>query len=236
MWGAQPGSTAEPGPREWGTSPGEHRLSLGVNVPPEPAGASLPQSYGLALLELLVVDPHYLFVSWEIPSAQLAQARAALGEAGYPQRQLELRLQDAAGAVLMGQRLYGEQGRWFIRHDLAGRLVRAELGFHGGLQFHSLNVTGPLQLPRNYIIEPAEYSELHVQYGSGPAGELRLAGTSSRPDLPWPELSLPAPVLAELTDAARERLDRLSSGMPTSPGLGPRTMPATGETEMGAEK
>jgi len=218
--GDQLGPATEPEPREWGTSPGERRLSLGVSVPPEPARAALPQHYGLALLELLVVDPQYVFVSWEIPPAQLEQARSALGDAGFKQRQLELQLQDGDGVVLASQQLYGEDGRWFFRHDLAGRLVRAELGYRSESRFHSLNAAGPVQLPRNFMIEPAQYDELRVHYGTGPTGELVLVGASSHADEPWPELSLPAPAAADLAGGSPDQPGDSISGMPSSGGLG----------------
>jgi hypothetical protein len=217
--GEQLGPTGEMEPREWGLSSGGRRLNLGVSVAPAPARAALPQSYGVALLELLVVDPHFVFISWEIPEAQLAQARSALGEAGFGQRQLELRLRDLAGAVLLSQQLYGEIGRWFFRHDFAGQMVRAELGFSSGGQFHSLNAAGPLQLPRDYMIEPEQYNELRVHYRLGPDGGLELTEASSHAGEPWPALSLPAPVF-DPAGGGPDRSAVVFSGMPSSTGLG----------------
>jgi hypothetical protein len=223
--GNQRETTSELQPREWGTSPGRRRLSLGVGLAPEPARAELPSAYGVPLLELLIVDPYFLFVSWEIPPSQLEQAAAELGAPGFEARQLELRvLAGADGEVLARQRLYGETGRWFLRHGLAGRAIFALLGFNAGGRYCELNRTGVIQVPRDFMIEPAEYDELHVRYGSKPDGALVLEGLSRKSGASWPELDLPAPSLAELVDI--EDLSVSGGAMPSSPGAGMPTSPA----------
>ena len=77
---------------ERGTSPGDFKLELGISQAPPPAKAKLPDTYGIPLLELLIVDTAYVFVSWEITPEQLQHARADIGEKSFEQRQLVLRL------------------------------------------------------------------------------------------------------------------------------------------------
>jgi hypothetical protein len=188
----------------------------------------LPAAYDVPLLELLIVDPYYLFVSWEIPPAQLEQARAALGDKGFNRRQLELRLRGADGAgVLSRQALYGEIGRWFVRHDLTGRAITAELGFCADEQYYALNQAGPVDLPRDFIIEPEQFDELEVRYGSGSGGELVLEGLRRKENEPWPDVQLPAPRISELIDleeaaagAGGAMPSSPAAGLPASPGLG----------------
>ena len=76
--------TSDTGYRSWVSSPGGAKEpKLGVSPAPPPAHEALPERYGIPLLELLVVDTAYLFVSWEITPEQLAQAQSAMGgEAG----------------------------------------------------------------------------------------------------------------------------------------------------------
>lgn len=234
--GNQRESASELQRREWGTSPGRRRLSLGVGLAPEPARAELPSAYGLPLLELLVVDPYYLFVSWEIPPDQLERAAAQLGADRFGARRLELRLvAGGGGEILARQSLYGEVGRWFFRHGLTGRLVDAVLGYCAGAEFCELNRTGPVSLPRDFIIEPEHYEELHVRYGNGADGALALEGITRESGAPWPEVQLPVPSLAELVDLEERAASggalpsSLGAGLPTSASLtGGLNRPVTG--------
>jgi len=186
--------TSDFGQRDWVTSPGGAReLKLGVSPAPPPAREALPDRYSIPLFELLIVDTSYLFVSWEITPGQLAQLQSSMGEGAFAQRRLLLRI--AAEALpaepLLTNELFGEQGRWFIQHGLAGRRIVAELGYEAIGAFHCLQATGSLSLPRNFVIEPSCYDELRVRYGRGKTGELTLLGIESHEDESWPAVSLP---------------------------------------------
>src|SRR5438105_1084051 len=87
-------------------------LTMGSNFLPlhegsQPAGpavaasrAELPQRYGIPLLELLVVDPQFIFISWEITQEQLDASRVALRE-DFARRRLQVVLSEAqSGAEL----------------------------------------------------------------------------------------------------------------------------------------
>ena len=218
--GLEPSTTAHH--HERGTSASALQLELGIGRPPEPVRASLPPAYGIPLLELLIVDTEYVFVSWEITASQLEQARAELGAAGFEQRQLVLRLSaaNAGGNILAEQELYGEAGRWFLRHGQAGKLVTAELGYRHAHSFKQLQTAGPVELPRDTVIEPKQYDELRVRYGVGSTGELVIESTTKPQQATWPDVRLPQPSPQEL--AARRQPDSAApvSGMPGSAELG----------------
>jgi hypothetical protein len=205
-----------------GTSSGAHKLDLGIRRPPESARAALPQAYGIALLELLIVDPEYVFVSWEITAEQLDQTRENLGIRDFEQRRLIIRLRNADndGEILTEQELYGETGRWFIRHNLAGRRVTAELGFRPAQGFIRLSAAGPVELPRDFVVEPRQFEELHVQYGMGPTGELVIEGVRKREQDAWPEINLPLPSTTELAVQHGSGVQEASRGMPSSAEFG----------------
>ena len=114
---------------EWrlqATSPGSApQAEAEIASPPDQARASLPERYGIPLLELLVVNTEYVFISWEITDDQLAQARESLGRDAYERRRLLLCLTDAdSGAVASA-------------HELHGEVVHAAFAAHGE---HSDNV------------------------------------------------------------------------------------------------
>lgn len=151
------------------------RLSPGPGGPPPFVAAELPSSYGHEQFELLLVDPEFIFICWELTPAALDEARVKLGPAAWELRHLELRIYSTGpGSTLLSRReLYGEQGRWFIRFSQPGELIRAELGFAVEGHFHSLLGAGPLCLPRTEPVD-GEYIELLVSYGSAPDGQLTI--------------------------------------------------------------
>ncbi|MCC7476875.1 DUF4912 domain-containing protein [bacterium] len=148
------------------------RLAPGPGGPPPFGPVDLPRHYGLGLFEFLVVDPDFVFVSWELSEQQLAEARTSIGEEQWPQRRLVLRLLDAAQQQECARReLYGESGRWFVEAARPGAWLLAELGFEHGAGWHLLGSAGPLLLPRISPVD-GEFRELHVSYGAAPDGHL----------------------------------------------------------------
>jgi hypothetical protein len=149
--------------------------------------ASLPERYGIPLLELLVVDAHFIFISWEVTTAQLDQARQLFGDA-FDIRRLQVTLTDSETGTPLGQReLYGDIGRWFIQLSQPGIWLRATLHFrHLELEMQ-LGEAGPVFIPRDTPLEPERWEELLVTYARSEKGELRLdsiePGTSAQPRL-----------------------------------------------------
>ena len=166
---------------------GRAKLDLGVNFTPEPVRDALPELYGIPLLNLMVVDTEFVFISWEITSQQMTEARNAFGTEMFGSRKLMIRLHSADDDARpsTNHELYGETGRWFIRHELAGHEVYAELGFNCGERFFKLIATGNVPLPRNFIIEPEQYEEMHVEYGTGATGNLQLKSVTINPRDDW---------------------------------------------------
>jgi hypothetical protein len=136
--------------------------------------SGLPSNYNVPLLELLVVDPYFIFVSWEITAQQLEQARAQFGKL-FEQRRLRIAIVDAiSGEQLTIRELYGEVGRWFIHLDQPGCWIRAELSFQLGNEALILNRAGNVFVPRDVPVEPEQWDELFVQYSISERGELRI--------------------------------------------------------------
>jgi hypothetical protein len=164
--------------------------------PPAPVDvtrrAHLPERYGIPLLELLVVDPYFIFVSWEIAEAQLEQARAIFG-ADFHNRRLRVLLFDVGtDAQLSARELYGEVGRWFIQLNHPGVWLRAELEYQTGSAALTLNSAGPVFIPRDAPVEPERWEELFVIYGRSEKGELRIESIE-RDQPAWPRITLEMP-------------------------------------------
>ncbi|MDQ3022914.1 MAG: DUF4912 domain-containing protein, partial [bacterium] len=149
--------------------------------------AGLPERYGVALLELLIVDPYFIFISWEITTGQLEGAHVQFG-AGFERRRLRVLLFDAdSGSLLTARELFGDVGRWFIELNQPGRWLRAELQFQVDSSVMSLNTTGDVFLPRDEPVEPQQWDELFVTYSRSEKGELRI-NAMEREQPGWPQI------------------------------------------------
>lgn len=154
------------------------RLAPGPGGPPPFTAQELPARYGMALFELLVVDPDFAFVSWEITDAQLEQARLDLGAELFEQRRLLLRfvLEQQPDVLLASRELYGDTGRWFVELSQPDTWLRAELGFVAGSRWHLLASAGPVLMPRTEPVD-GDFIELQVEYGMAPDGQLTLTSS-----------------------------------------------------------
>ncbi len=88
-----------------------------------------PESYGVTRIRLLVKDPEWIFVHWDVDSKTLAGLRAELGERTMALTRLTLRIADAEHGG--GQTILLPPGArsWYVRADAKGpRAYRAELG------------------------------------------------------------------------------------------------------------
>ena len=212
---------------------GRAHYELGISHAPQHSSQELPGHYNIPLFELLVVDPDYLFVSWEIPEDQLNQARESLGELSQRRLQVRLRAVDDGGRIHQSQELYGERGRWFFQHVLAGRWVTGELGFTCGGRFYLLNSAGPVCIPRNFTVEPGAFDELTVVYTTGATGELRISGIKRDADAPWPDKlppgeSYPQSARPGPHPHAPVGTPDETGGLPSSPGPGLPSSPWSG--------
>jgi hypothetical protein len=199
---------------------GTAKLELQVHTEPQLAAARLPELYGVDSFELLVVDPEYAFIAWEITPQALESAERALGAETFGSRVLQLRLYAAAAdrEALAGFNLYGESGRWFLRTGTPGQAVTAVLGYAAGQQFHELLRRGPVEFPRNTPVETERYAELQVVYERGPQGQLILAGLGRPQSQRWPS-ALPG---AALPPVALDYLDGQPGWAEAEPGTSAR--------------
>jgi hypothetical protein len=184
---------------------GDACIELAVHYPPAPASASLPEAYGVLRFELLVVDPEWAFVIWEVPLTAIEDGATLLLrflEAGSP------------NSALAGFNLYGGNGRWFVHAALPGRTVDAVLGWAVGMHFCELARRGPIHLPRNFTVDAEHFDELSVDYERGPGGQLLLRAAYRQQTLPWPAQLGPAAYPSQALDW----LDGADSDHPGSSG------------------
>jgi hypothetical protein len=152
---------------------------------------TLPDRYGLPLLELLIVDPYFVFISWEITSQQLEDAQQWLGR-GFDGRRLMVALSDAESATLITQReLYGDIGRWFVELNSPGVWLSSRLYFTSETGDFDLIQAGPAFVPRDTPVEPQRWEELQVTYAQSEKGELRLVATEAQATETPPFADLP---------------------------------------------
>lgn len=88
-----------------------------------------PESYGVTRIRLLVKDPEWIFVHWDVDPKTLAGLRAELGERTMALTRLTLRITDAEHGG--GQTILLPPGArsWYVRADAKGpRAYRAQLG------------------------------------------------------------------------------------------------------------
>jgi len=88
-----------------------------------------PETYGVTRIRLLVKDPEWIFVHWDVDPKTLAGLRAELGERTMALTRLTLRVADAEHGG--GQTILLPPGArsWYVRADAKGpRAYRAELG------------------------------------------------------------------------------------------------------------
>jgi hypothetical protein len=199
--------------------PGEQRLELGISAPPAEVQESLPERYNMPLLELLVVDTYFVFISWEVTKQQMAEAAEVFGAEVFTKRELVVRFQhdEPPHEIVTKCELFGETGRWFVELAQPGASILAVLGFEAGGRFFQLNTAGPLALPRDQAVEPQEFTELRVAYGLGGHGELVILGLRHRPDAPWPDITLPPEPLETVLPPAHPRT---ATSLHQAPGMG----------------
>jgi Domain of unknown function (DUF4912) len=135
----------------------------------------------MALFEFVVVDPGWVFLSWEITAEQREAARRAYGDEWYEARRLNVLFQNAGDSTTISRAaLYGDAGRWFEHLNAPGALVVARLGFECRGARYELSTAGPLQIPRLRPIEPHRFTEMQVAYAVDISGRLSIAATRDR--------------------------------------------------------
>jgi hypothetical protein len=87
-----------------------------------------PETYGVNRIRLLVKDPEWLFVHWDVDPGSMESLRKSLGERALALSRLTLRVLDPANGGSSDILLPPGARGWYIRADVARRSYKAELG------------------------------------------------------------------------------------------------------------
>ena len=157
-----------------------------------------PESYGLTRIRLLVKDPEWVFVHWDVDSKTVASLRGQLGERTMALTRLTLRVVDAENGGGKTILLPPGARSWYVRTDPGGpRAYRAELGYMlPSGDFRSLAVSNTVVPPR--VGPSPERARLRRRFGRAApqdtapkAGQAPVAPTeaAAQPWRPTPEHS-----------------------------------------------
>jgi hypothetical protein len=87
-----------------------------------------PESYGVNRVRILVKDPEWLFVYWDVDPGSLDALRAEVGERALAVSKFTLRVADAVNGGMNVILLPPGARSWYVRADAARRAYRAEVG------------------------------------------------------------------------------------------------------------
>ncbi len=109
-----------------------------------------PESYGVTRVRLLIKDPEWLFVHWDVDPKTLAKIRAELGERVLALTRLTLRIADPDNGGQKTVLLPPGAHSWYARADAGrSRAYRAELGLTlPSGEFRSLAHSNTVVTPR----------------------------------------------------------------------------------------
>ena len=87
-----------------------------------------PESYGVNRIRLLVKDPEWLFVHWDMDPHSVDELRAEVGERAIAVSKITLRIADPGNGGASVVLLPPGVRSWYVRADSTRRAYRAELG------------------------------------------------------------------------------------------------------------
>jgi hypothetical protein len=87
-----------------------------------------PESYGVNRVRILVKDPEWLFVYWDVDPRSLDALRSEVGERALAVSKFTLRVADAANGGVNVVLLPPGARSWYVRADASRRAYRAEVG------------------------------------------------------------------------------------------------------------
>ncbi|MFI5183614.1 MAG: DUF4912 domain-containing protein [Vicinamibacteria bacterium] len=87
-----------------------------------------PDTYGVNRIRLLVKDPEWLFVHWDVDPESLGELRTTVGERTVALSKLTLRVSDPGNGGMSVVLLPPGVRSWYVRADTTRRAYRAELG------------------------------------------------------------------------------------------------------------
>lgn len=157
----------------------------------------LPESYGDNKVVLMVRDPHWAYVYWEINSRKVAEARGRL-KSEFDQSKLILRVYDITGIEFSGFNAHSffdieipnVLGNWYVHLGRPNRTFCIDIGYRnqeGGI--FSLSRSNNITSPRDTFSEVAdeewtasdeEYKRIYAGVGIGAGSSLELAEVMKR--------------------------------------------------------
>lgn len=152
----------------------------------------LPESYGDNKVVLMVRDPHWAYVYWEINSRKVAEVRSRL-ESDFDHSRLILRVYDITGIEFNGFNAHSffdieipnVLGNWYVHLGRPNRTFCIDIGYRnqeGGI--FSLSRSNKITSPRDSFSEVAdeewmasdeEYKKIYAGHGIGAGSSLELA-------------------------------------------------------------
>jgi hypothetical protein len=163
-----------------------------------------PESYGVNRIRLLVKDPDWLFVHWDVAPASLSELRDSVGERTVALSKLTLRIADPGNGGMSVVLLPPGVRSWYVRADSTRRAYRAELGLTlPSGEFRRLAESNTIVTPRVgpsgerarrvMLYQQAQMIPTETAFAVG-ADEVRSASASSASSGPWsPERERQAP-------------------------------------------
>ncbi|MEK7851842.1 MAG: DUF4912 domain-containing protein [Deltaproteobacteria bacterium] len=151
----------------------------------------LPESYGDNKVVLMVRDPHWAYVYWEINSRKVAEARSRL-ESDFDHSRLILRVYDITGIEFNGGNAHSffdieipnVLGNWYVHIGRPNRTFCIDIGYRnqeGGI--FSLSRSNKITSPRDSFSEVADeewmasdedYKRIYADTGIGAGSSLEL--------------------------------------------------------------
>lgn len=163
-----------------------------------------PESYGVNRIRLLVKDPDWLFVHWDVAPASLSELRDSVGERTVALSKLTLRIADPGNGGMSVVLLPPGVRSWYVRADSTRRAYKAELGLTlPSGEFRRLAESNTIVTPRVgpsgerarrvMLYQQAQMIPTETAFAVG-AEEVRSASASSAASGPWsPERERQAP-------------------------------------------
>jgi hypothetical protein len=160
-----------------------------------------PGSYGVNRVRILVKDPEWLFVYWDVDPRSRDALRAEVGDRALAVSKLTLRVADASNGGMSVILLPPGARSWYVRADATPRAYRAEVGLTlPSGEFRSLASSNTAVTPR--VGPSSERARRVILYGEAQAippeagrdaaaEELRSAAGKATPWSPASEPSGP---------------------------------------------
>lgn len=125
---------------------------------------NIPFEYGKNRIVLLVVDPKFAFIYWEVQTDRMHSALQSLGH----NAKLTLRFHEADRPLFWDISIYERVGNWYLKLDHPQKHLWVELGMKNDRgDFHSIARSHQIKMPRTGLAAPGPIKWMLVS----PTGE-----------------------------------------------------------------